>query len=322
MSGPNDEQGLQAPVDDIFGTASRRALAYLNEHVPMQFWAVSRVVSGRQVYLTVTDNPYELRAGDGPLWRESLCQVMWDDSGPQIAPVVEEAPQYRHRLKTVTLPVAAYVGIPLLDAGGELFGTVCGVDSTPQSPDLAEHQPLLDLLGHMLSGMLQLEQHAQQLDRTLVTANRAAQTDPMTGVLNRRAWDQVVAVEAARHRPLADPWSVLVVDLDGLKAVNDRDGHVARDELIMLMASVLTSTSRTHDAVARLGGDEFAVLCPMTDTDQVEGRATRLQETCDLIDLKASIGWATHTHGDEPAATIAAADHRMYADKRRRRADS
>lgn len=66
-----DQAQLQG--EDVFETASRGVVDYLVEHVPMQFWAVSRVTGGRQVYLTVNDNPLGLHAGDGPAWRESLC---------------------------------------------------------------------------------------------------------------------------------------------------------------------------------------------------------------------------------------------------------
>jgi diguanylate cyclase len=310
---------LRFTTEPSFEEASRAVLDYLDEHVPLDFWTVSRVVDGRQVYLQVTDNDLGLGVGDGPAWDRSLCQVMWDESAPQVVPDVSAVPVYREREAALDLTVGSYVGIPLVGPDGALFGTVCGIGTRAEPPGLLAHAPLLELLGWLLTSVLRAEQQAVALARQLETTRLHAETDPLTGLLNRRAWREVCLTEEDRHRRLGDHLGVMVVDLDGLKVVNDREGHAAGDELLLLAATVLQQTSRGADHVARLGGDEFAVLCPRTTASQLESKAERFVEACVAVGVAASVGVATMEVGGTLAGTEAAADRAMYEAKRRRR---
>ena len=122
--------------------------------MPLDFWTVSRVVGGRQVYLQVTDNDLGLGVGDGPAWDRSFCQAMWDESAPQVVPDVSTVPVYREREAALDLTVGSYVGIPLVGPDGDLFGTVCGVGTRSASPELLAQVPLLELLGWLLTAVL------------------------------------------------------------------------------------------------------------------------------------------------------------------------
>lgn len=107
--------------------------------------------------------------------------------------------------------------------------------------------------------------------------------DPLTGIYNRRAFDNMLQVEQRRIEPRPGNYCVLMIDLDNLKSVNDELGHPAGDAILKSVAFILSSNVRKTDFVARVGGDEFAVLAP--DSDQNQGRrlAERLQESVGFL---------------------------------------
>jgi diguanylate cyclase (GGDEF)-like protein len=93
----------------------------------------------------------------------------------------------------------------------------------------------------------------------------SAASDPLTGLPNRRAFSSRAADEVTRHLKLNRPFSILMVDVDFFKKVNDTYGHAAGDEVLRTLASILSSTVRKSDIVARYGGEEFILLLPDTD---------------------------------------------------------
>lgn len=156
----------------------------------------------------------------------------------------------------------------------------------------------------------------------LLTANR----DPATGLGNRRAWTAALRVEMSRALRSGTPLTVLILDIDGLKAVNDTHGHAAGDEVIARTAAALGQARRVTDQVCRLGGDEFGVAAPETRPDQAALLARRLRESLTAHQVRASLGWAVASHRLADAGLDAAidalwhkADAAMYGDKRRRR---
>lgn len=92
-----------------------------------------------------------------------------------------------------------------------------------------------------------------------------ATTDPLTGLLNARAFDQRLRQEVARAARYGGPLALLILDLDGLKRVNDQQGHQAGDRALQSVAGAIRDELREVDVAARLGGDEFGVLAPRTD---------------------------------------------------------
>lgn len=151
---------------------------------------------------------------------------------------------------------------------------------------------------------------------------RMSQTDPLTGAANRRRWDDEVARYAASPDPLVG--SVLTCDIDGLKAVNDRYGHVAGDALIRAASNLLSSSVRDRDVVTRMGGDEFAVLlngADLTVAIAVRRRMRRAERLWRITEFgirpRLSIGVAA-VAGNDVEAARAVADRRMYLNKRRR----
>jgi len=144
-----------------------------------------------------------------------------------------------------------------------------------------------------------------------------ATTDVLTGLANRRSFDQLIA-----QRPGRGPFTVIVIDVDGLKEVNDSHGHLAGDALLMAVASVLSGVVRRGDVLARIGGDEFAVLSFEADVSAAQEIAGRMLEVLRRASVvgsapRASIGIASGDGDDDANVVFHAADAAMYAAKRR-----
>ncbi len=147
----------------------------------------------------------------------------------------------------------------------------------------------------------------------------ASYRDRLTGLSNRRYFDDEAArLQASREFPVA----VFAFDLDGLKQVNDRDGHAAGDELLQAMAAFLTQFFRAGDRVIRQGGDEFVVLLPMTSADEAERIRRRLPVALAQFNqgrahaVRFSTGVSVAAEALDWSAAIKRADERLYEAKR------
>ena len=150
----------------------------------------------------------------------------------------------------------------------------------------------------------------------------AARTDPLTGLHNRRAFEETFATEIERARRGGRPLSVLVGDLDHFKAVNDRFGHPAGDAALVQMGKLLTSARREIDPVARTGGEEFALILPDTSEREAYLVSERMRTAVQHhfadadVPLTMSFGLASFPdHGPSVEALLAAADQALYAAK-------
>ena len=148
----------------------------------------------------------------------------------------------------------------------------------------------------------------------------------MTGLANRRALERTLEAALGRARTRARSVGVIMLDLDGFKAINDSHGHAAGDVALIEVAQRLRGCVRERDLVARLGGDEFVVV--LTD---VGGFSSAVRDTVDRIrdslaepfavdgtpvELRAAIGVASYPEdAADGTALLAHADRRMYADK-------
>jgi len=143
-----------------------------------------------------------------------------------------------------------------------------------------------------------------------------ARRDPLTGVLNHRAFHARLLAEAARARRYRSRIALLLFDLDRFKETNDREGHQEGDRLLRAFASALAGTARETDSVGRLGGDEFAALLIEAGPETAGSFLTRLHERLPE-EISASAGAAfLPTDGTEPEGLVEVADRRLYEDKR------
>ncbi len=241
-----------------FDGACERVVGYLKEWVPLAFWSVSRVDGEQQVQLYVSDDAYGLSPGLSTGWSESFCRYMVAGLTPQIAPDAMAVPQYAALGSELNIEVGAYVGVPIHDGDGSLFGTLCGLDPVVQDDDLLEQAPLLHLLAALLGQILQAERLRGEADAHASALEWTTFHDPLTGLPNRAMFLDLLA---GALEPGADrPHGVLLLDVDGIAAVNDTFGHATGDRLLLEVAGRLSGAVRPTDTVARMGGGEFAIL--------------------------------------------------------------
>ena len=122
-----------------------------------------------------------------------------------------------------------------------------------------------------------------------------ASTDPLTGLLNRRAIEREAEPALTACRQLAAPACAILIDLDGFKQINDRFGHACGDATLIEVAACLQREMRKTDLLARLGGDEFAILLPYTPLEAASEIAERLRQAVDRLQIPCGEGSAKYT---------------------------
>jgi diguanylate cyclase (GGDEF)-like protein len=165
-----------------------------------------------------------------------------------------------------------------------------------------------------------LEAHVQSRSRELESQ---ANTDPLTGLGNLRALQRQLGTLLDVHKRYRHPFGLLLMDIDGLKRINDSHGHQAGDRVLMQVAMSLRRSIRSVDTAARIGGDEFCVLLPEQDLKSAAKLAARLataieEEVASPGDpsISVSIGVAASPeHGDDAEALVDTADRAMYRAK-------
>jgi diguanylate cyclase (GGDEF)-like protein len=217
------------------------------------------------------------------------------------------------------IELSAVTAVPLVH-GPETLGAIA-VYTMGYSVIQEPHVYLLNTIAEHLAGAIQ-----NQL--RFVEHRDMAFTDPLTGLVNSRGvYKEMERLVATGNSDLRECFSVLMMDLDRFKEVNDTLGHLRGDDLLRTVASSLSSVSRPNDIVCRYAGDEFVMILPGVRPDQAERIARRAQEAIEClpavegkIQIGASIGLASFPlDGKDSRDLLHAADLRMYEDKLRRK---
>jgi diguanylate cyclase (GGDEF)-like protein len=232
--------------------------------------------------------------------------VRWDEPEPDPdavgAPVVRVAGEGRGAARCV-------IAAPL-ETADEVAGILTVTSPRAQAFDSADE--------HVVRVLARFAVHQIQHAGRLEQAERTSRMDPLTGLGNRRALDECLQRELARHIRYDRKLSLIVVDLDGFKLVNDTHGHQAGDRVLAVVGRRLGEI-RGADAAFRLGGDEFAVVLPETRLEAAELVARRLarQIRDDTFphEVSATCGIVEAT-GPDPEELLGAADRELYARKR------
>jgi diguanylate cyclase (GGDEF)-like protein len=233
-------------------------------------------------------------------------------SGDQLAALTPYPPDL-----VMPEPPADLLGIPIMHGKRPLAAILVG--QGPQAgPLTASHRERLTRV---------LEQSRMAVDRALLYRKTAdmAITDDLTQLFNHRYIHQSLDVEIRRGADHHEPLTLLFMDLDKFKVINDTYGHLAGSQALTEVAQILTDNLRTGDIIARYGGDEFVIILPETPLDVAVVIAERLVRCVCAhsflprlggLELGASFGVAScPDHGDSPRKLVQFADQAMYRAK-------
>ena len=178
-----------------------------------------------------------------------------------------------------------YAGMPLEVPGGFRVGTLCVIDTVPRTLSRMQRDTL-QVLSRQVMARMELRLQRQDLQAALLEleeANRRLKllsvTDALTGLHNRRAFEERLEMEFSLARRKERALSVVMVDIDFFKKVNDTLGHAAGDDVLCEVAKQLQASVRVSDMAARFGGEEFVVILSETDAESAYGWAERLAES-------------------------------------------
>ena len=173
-------------------------------------------------------------------------------------------------------------------------------------------------------GKVALEQEQRRSSELVAELDRISRQDPLTGLANRRAWDEALEREFALAARRGEPFAVLLLDLDQLKEINDRLGHPVGDSVLRSVGRLLVENSREGDVIARIGGDEFALLAPdcelIAATELAEKMRRLIEEATSAAagigGVTISVGVAEWEGGDDTVeAIMLRGDRRLYTAK-------
>ena len=235
--------------------------------------------------------------------------------GPRSAAAVDRAGRPAHalrgqvHLKTI-LPPVGFLG----SAGGDIIRVIPNAVWIALAAALA----LAAVAG---ATALRSGRRARLKTGEIAAATAAALTDPLTGLLNRRGFSEAADRELDRARRYRHPLALAFVDIRGLKAVNDTEGHLAGDRLLKQVSLLLRESARTNDVVGRIGGDELAVLLPEQSADGADAMIQRVR--AQVPAYRASLGLTTPwdvtigtssspEDGENFEELLAEADRRLY----------
>jgi diguanylate cyclase (GGDEF)-like protein len=283
--------------------------------------AIARITGASQVYLLLPDSSDSLQvtrqtgAQIGPvrlrLDEQSLCGIAFRTGRPQIVSDWRTNPQVSSRVVDQLLAAGVSratsgVYLPLETAQGPAGVVVVLMDE----PITASNADLLGLL-QLLAAEAGIAITRDDLRRKLADQ---ARSDPLTGLANRRAWDERLELEVSRSARTGTPFAVAALDLDFFKRFNDTHGHPAGDELLRQVAAAWSTIVRPSDLLARLGGEEFAAVLPETDVESAAAIAARFGAVMPSGQT-VSVGLTGYQPPEPAEALMQRADEALYAAK-------
>lgn len=263
---------------------------------------------------------------------QSICRYAARQTGVFVVPDLALDPRFAHfDIVTQEHPMRFYAGAPLVTPDGYVLGTLCVLDYVPRllAPRLQE---LMLALARQVIRLLELKRANERQGHMLVELEEArrqmavlAHTDVLTGLSNRRAFTERLRQELALLQRGGEPASLLMLDVDHFKRVNDLHGHHAGDMALQHVAALCREVFRAADVVSRWGGEEFMALLPATGVDQAGAVAERLHAALaarpvpgiePALVLTASMGLSAFEPLHSLDITLRTLDAAMYTAKR------
>jgi diguanylate cyclase len=299
-----------------FEFAAKSHLEFLQARYGFDLCMVTRKSGDEWLVLQAADSCYGVEPGHVFCWSDSICSRMVRTNGPRVVPRLADVPAYMEAPITKQVKVGAYLGIPLVRNDGSMFGTLCGMHPEALDPEIEKDAAVIEMLTRSLCTLLdydlKMTDHLRRLDR----ASTQAMTDELTGLYNRRGWNELMQAEENRCSVYGHPAVAFSIDLDNLKEVNDHLGHAAGDELLQRAARTLQTTIRQQDFSARISGDEFALLITECSCEEAVEMKSRLEAALAEARVRASVGYGMRDPRHGLRHAWQRADEAMYTEKR------
>ncbi|GBG12620.1 diguanylate cyclase [Novimethylophilus kurashikiensis] len=313
---------LATPDEAIFNRITRIAQQFFNTQIVL----ISLLDENRQwfkscVGLPVRETPRNISFCGHAIMQDDILVVedALDDERFRDNPLVTGDPMIRF-----------YAGRPLRNFEGHKVGTLCLIDPAPRTLNFSERL-LLDDLGHLVEDAFVVRELKRRHQEVLDFADesiRDSYLDPMLNIWNRRAITSILEQEKARSERDGNPFSILLLDLDRFKQINDTHGHLIGDKVLASVTSLIVNTLRPYDHLGRFGGEEFLVVLPNTSQQEAISVAERIRAHVaeqgawvagSQFGVTVSIGvmgWSPAVHALELEKLLQGADDLLYASKR------
>lgn len=227
---------------------------------------------------------------------------------------VQDDPRFSNRVDSFTgFETTSIIGVPLV-SGDKVFGVIELINKINGSHFTPLELKILTTIADFAAIAIEKAYYCGAL-------SKLASTDPMTGLYNRGAFDKYLNNELQLKERYDTPLSLLMLDIDDFKIINDSYGHQAGDEVIICLAKILKQATREVDKPCRYGGDEFIVIMPNTSIEQCQVLKDRIQSMIDYentidgaVPFKVSIGAHSLTSGDK-TTELGLLDAALYKEK-------
>ena len=280
---------------ESFETASRAVLSLLHQRLGFDLWMMTRTDGQDWIVLQVEDHGYKVQEGAVFRWADSFCSQMVLGLGPRVAPCAQEIPTYAAAPIGRQVAIGAYIGVPIQNEDGSLFGTLCAIDPAPQNDSIERELPWIELISKLLGTILVNEMKATAIARELEQSHQLSLTDSLTGLLSQHGWDEAIATEEARARRYGSPTCILMLELNGLNCLTEFELPGERTEGESLIKNASTSirkASRQSDSIAYLGDGRFAVLACECDSNGADALKQNIVRAISQTNMGAWVGKA------------------------------
>ncbi|ONG38666.1 hypothetical protein BKE30_12090 [Alkanindiges hydrocarboniclasticus] len=291
---------MDLQVFDNFENAGQAVLSFLHKRLGFDLWMITRTEGDDWIVLQSEDHGYGVKPGQVFRWADSFCCHMVEGLTPRMAPCSDLVTLYASAPIAQQITIKSYIGYPLLNEHGELFGTLCAIDPQPKPESLKLEENLIELLGGLLSLTLQKELKLAEHSRYLERLKAESCTDELTQVYNERGWEKLLEAEEERSRRYGHFCAIYMLDLDGFKEINNIYGRATGDALLQRAAQTLKNNTGKNDIIARVGADEFAILKVNIDKKQADLFCQYLIDALQRVNVAVSIGCALR----HPATTL------------------
>lgn len=243
-------------------------------------------------------NPYKVGDKEHLQGSGLYCETVINKQSKLLVPNALESAEWKNN-PDIKLNMISYLGFPIYWPDGKPFGTICVLD-TKKNNYSPEYEGLLEKFRDILQTHLEVIEINTQL-------KILSETDSLTGILNRRAFFYKAENEIKRTIRYKRKLSMLILDVNNFKQINDRFGHQAGDDVLKELTKTIMTSLRLSDVFGRLGGDEFIIMLPETSIDTTQEIMTRTSTLLDKVRIP-------HKHKDITFTVSMGASELFYTD--------